>query len=312
MNKFIRLFHSSIVSLLNDKRIFCDKLILRCFKWLPDSLFLRFRYYFIVGRRLILHNPKRFNEKLQWLKLYNQRPEYTNMVDKITVKDYVGKLIGYKYIIPTFKVWDNTTNINIDELPEQFVLKTNHDGGSGGVIICKNKKNFDFEAAKKKLEKSLNNNIYLNFREWPYKNVKPAIFAEELLEDSLNEELLDYKVMCFDGEPKLIQLHKGRKSHHTQDFYDLQWNKQTISQVGYPLDNSIEASPVNLTEMINLSRILANQIPFVRIDWYEVRGKLYFGEITFFDGSGFVDFEQDEINELLGSWITLPAKTIEK
>ena len=273
---------------------------------------LMFRYK--VGYSLNLDNPKTYNEKLQWLKLYYHRPELTMMVDKYAVKDFVAKSIGVQYVIPTLGVWNKTQEIDWDSLPSQFVLKTTNGGGSGGVIICKEKETLDKDDTLKSLSKSLKYNIYRELKEWPYKNVKGRIIAEQYLEESGKESLNDYKVLCFDGKVKLIELHEGRfTAKHTQDFYDRDWNLTGITQGSYGEYNTNPSSkPILLDEMIRLSEVLAEGLPHVRVDWYIVDNRLYFGEMTFFDGSGLCPWDRYEDDLMLGSWITLPINTKSK
>lgn len=279
----------------------------RCnFSVLPDKIYLQIYYQLATGRKLDLKKPKRFNEKLQWMKLYDRKPEYTRMVDKQEAKGYVAEKIGEEYIIPTLGVWDRFADIDFARLPDRFVLKCTHD--SGGLVIVKHKAQLDMEAAKKKIEASLKKNYFYSGREWPYKDVKPRILAEQYMEDADREELSDYKVMCFCGEPKLVQVHRGRYGAHTQDIYDVDWNKQLIYQ-GLEISNEVMEKPAFLEEMLKLSRKLAEGTPQLRVDWYFTNGRLYFGELTFFDASGFDDFEPDEWNDILGSWIELPDVT---
>lgn len=274
---------------------------------LPDEIYIRIQYRYLIGRKLNLSNPSRYNEKLQWLKLFNHNELYTKMVDKYEVKKYISEKIGEKYVIPLYGVWDEFSQIDFSKLPNQFVLKANN--SSGGNIICKNKQEFDYEVAKKKIEESLKNNVYWYGREWPYKNVPPKIIAEKYMEDE-SGGLQDYKVLCFNGEPKLIELHRGRYTeNHTQEFYDFSWERKDINQKGEHMGEIPANKPVCLDEMYVLSQILSRNIPHVRIDWYIVNEKLYFGEITFFDGSGYVDFIPDELNYTIGKWIELPEKT---
>lgn len=271
-----------------------------------DALYLKMEYYFQTGRRLNLNNPKSYNEKLQWLKIHDRKPEYTQMVDKAGVKDYIAKTIGEQYVIPTLGIWKHFDDIDFTTLPEKFVLKCTHD--SGGLVICKDKKTLDKVSAKKKIEKCLKKNYFYGTREWPYKDVKPRIIAEPLLEQANGEEICDYKVMCFNGKAKLIELHMNRHSdHHTQDFYDVNWQKTEISQgKGYGGCSDIEVSkPSCLNEMLRLSETLTKDMAHCRVDWYVVNGHLYFGELTFFDGSGYVLFDDDKYDLLLGSWIHL-------
>lgn len=271
-----------------------------------DALYLKMEYYFQTGRRLNLNNPKSYNEKLQWLKIHDRKPEYTQMVDKAGVKDYIAKTIGEQYVIPTLGIWKHFDDIDFTTLPEKFVLKCTHD--SGGLVICKDKKTLDKVSAKKKIEKCLKKNYFYGTREWPYKDVKPRIIAEPLLEQANGEEICDYKVMCFNGKAKLIELHMNRHSdHHTQDFYDVNWQKTEISQgKGYGGCSDIEVSkPSCLNEMLRLSETLTKDMAHCRVDWYVVNGHLYFGELTFFDGSGFDLFDRYEDDLLLGAWINL-------
>lgn len=272
--------------------------------WMPDKLYLQLMYRRFTGKPLRLKNPRTFNEKLQWMKLYDRNEAYTTMVDKVLVKDYVARKIGEKYIVPTIKVWDKVENVDFDSLPNQFVMKCSHD--SGGLVICKDKEKLDRQGSIEKLSKCLKYNYFPLWREWPYKNVKPRIIVEELLSDG-NDSINDYKVMCFNGEPRLIQLHIGRFSEHTQDFYDTEWNRLPIVQ-GTPMAKDVAEKPPVLKEMLELSAAISAGIPQVRVDWYWTGKTLYFGEITFFDASGFEDFEPDEYNEILGSWITLPKR----
>lgn len=273
------------------------------YKDMPDDLYLERIYKARTGRTLDLQSPKSFNEKLQWLKLHDRNPAYCQMVDKYEVKKYVSERIGSDYIIPSYGVWDLFDQIDFDALPGQFVLKCTHD--SGGLVICKDKNTFDRNKAKKKIERSLKRNYFYQSREWPYKDLKPRVLAEKYMVDESGTELKDYKVLCFDGQPKLIELHQGRfTGTHYQDFYDTEWNKLTMSQFGekaYPED---APRPACFSEMLELSAKLSNDIPHVRVDWYIIHGKLYFGELTFYDASGFDLFQEEKDDLLLGSWIT--------
>lgn len=278
---------------------FSDSLFTRI---VPDRLHIRILYRARMKKRLNLKHPQTFNEKLQWLKLYDRNPKYTSLVDKYEVKKYVASRIGEEYIIPTLGVWEKFEDIDFDVLPNQFVLKCTHD--SGGLIICKDKTSLDLAAAKKKINKCLKKNYYWHGREWPYKNVKPQIIAEKYMEDESGYELKDYKVMCFGGEAKLIEVHMGRFGSHTQDFYDREWNKLDFLQGTPNSDNFIE-KPDCLDKILELSEEFSKELSHVRIDWYLVNKKIYFGEITFFDGSGFEPFTPDEWDYKLGEWIKL-------
>lgn len=267
----------------------------------PDKLYLSALYSYVLGRKLNWKAPRRYTEKMQYLKIYDHDNVYTVMADKYRVKDYVTKEIGEQYVIPLIDKWDRTEDIDFKKLPDRFVLKCNHDGG---VIIVKDKSKLNYEDTRSKLDKRLKRKFYYNGREWSYKNIKPCIICEEYLEDN-SGELSDYKVMCFDGKARLIQVHKGRFSTHTQDFYDLGWNKLNLYQGDIEPSKELLPRPSFLDEMINLSEKLAAGIPHVRVDWYDYNGKLLFGEFTFYDSAGFDDFIPDEWNEIIGDWIDL-------
>lgn len=276
-------------------------------KWMPDKVYAKLVYKAIFGEELNLENPCTFNEKLQWLKLYYRKPEFTMMVDKYRVRKYIEKQIGKQYLVPLLGVWKSVDEIDFDTLPNQFVLKCNHDQGS--VMICKDKEHFDIEGAKKFLTRKLSKNHYWFTREWPYKNVKPCIICEKYMEDSEgNGSLSDYKVLCFNGEPKLIELHKDRFGKiHTQDFYDANWNRTTIEQACSPLADEVMEKPAFFNEMMDLSRKLSEGLPHIRVDWYYTNHQLYFSELTFYDASGFEPF-LDDYDKEIGEWITLPPK----
>lgn len=276
--------------------------------WMPDKMLIELIYKASFGEKPDLENPKTFNEKLQWLKLYNRRPEYTMMADKFAVRKYIAETVGEQYLIPLLGKWDSAEDIDFEALPNQFVLKCNHDQGS--VIICRDKTEFDVGAAKKKLKYKLGKNHYKSLREWPYKNIKPCIIAEKYMQNSSDdEELTDYKVLCFNGEPKLIEYHLGRFGKHTQDIYDTDWNKTDINQPDIPMSDFVAEKPAILEEMLCCSKKLAQNIPHVRVDWYYTGGRMYFSELTFFDASGFDSFN-GSYDELLGNWLQLPEKSI--
>lgn len=269
-----------------------------------DKIYYKLQYQLLKGKRLNIDCPITYNEKLQWLKLYDRKPIYTTMVDKLAVKDYVSNKIGAKYVIPLLGVWNKPEDIDYSKLPDQFVLKATHGGGGLDVFICKDKSSLDIEMVNKRMNLSLKSD-YLRMREWPYKNVPRKIIAEVLL-NSGTGDLWDYKVMCFGGVPQMIQVHRGRFTHQTQDVYDVNWNKLKISQPGYPYTEDNIERPALLEEMLRLSEILAADIPQIRVDWYITNGKLYFGELTFFDSAGYADWEPEEWNKKLGDMIVLP------
>ena len=270
-----------------------------------DETYLKLLFKSRVGYNLDLEEPKTFNEKLQWLKLYDRKPEYIKMVDKYEVKKYVSEKIGEEYIIPTLGVWDKFEEINFDNLPNQFVLKCTHD--SGGIIICKDKRELNMRKARKKLTKALKKNYYLWGREWPYKNIKPRIIAEKYMEDNNTNDLKDYKFMCFNGKVKCSFVCSNRQSGLNVDFYDLHWRKLPFER-HYKKSNDNIPRPKNYDLMIKLSERLAENIPFVRIDWYEINNNLYFGEITFYPGSGIEEFNPEEWDKKIGDMLQLPDK----
>lgn len=274
--------------------------------FIPDSIYLRWQYKKVTGKKLNLKNPQTFNEKLQWLKLHDRKPEYTMMVDKFAVKEYVADKIGAEYVIPTLGVWNHFDEIDFDVLPNQFVLKCTHDSGS--VVICRDKAAFNVDEAREKIENGLKHNFYWQFREWPYKNVKPRIIAEKYLSEVDSSDTDDYKVMCFGSEPGMIQVHKNRFTNHTEDFYDLNWKKMDITQDIMPNSDIIVEKPETFDDMVRFSKLLADKIPQVRIDWYNVRCKLYFGEMTFFDGAGLDEYIPAKWNKKFGDMIKLPEK----
>lgn len=281
--------------------------IYKLLNWLipDDKKYLSFSYRMKIGHKLDWNNLQTYTEKVQWLKLYDRKPGYTIMVDKYQVKDYVKERIGGQYIIPTLGVWDEAENIDFSELPNQFVLKCTHD--SGGLYICKDKSKIDEDAIRKEFSKSLKMRFYMEGREYQYKDVKPRIIAETYLEQEDGGAPWDYKVLCFGGKAKLIEVHAGRFSEaHSQTFYDTDWKKTLISQGGKETISKIEQPrPVCFDEMIEKSEILAQGMRHARIDWYVIKNKLLFGEITLYDGSGLEPFTTYEDDLLLGSWIDI-------
>ncbi len=274
-----------------------------CFLWfLPDKLFLKIVFWARMGKKLDLKNPKTFNEKLQWIKLYDRKPEYTQMVDKYSVREYIKEKIGEQYLIPLLGVWDSIDDVDFNSLPNEFVLKCTHD--SGGLVICKDKSKLDIDAAKKKLKKCLKRKFFYRNREWPYKNVKPRIIAEKLMVDESGTELKDYKFFCFDGEPKALFIATDRPHDTRFDFFDMEFNHLPFLS-GHPMAIKEIKKPVGFNEMAELSKVLSKGLHHARIDFYDINGKIYFGEITFFHHSGFTPFEPDEWDYKFGEWIKL-------
>lgn len=273
--------------------------------WMPDKAYLKLRYRASLGKKLDLNNPRTFNEKMQWLKLYDHRPEYAKMVDKYEVKKYVADIIGEEYIIPTLGIWDSFDEIDFEGLPSQFVLKCTHD--SGGLVICKDKDSLDIEAARKKIEKSMRVNYFKWGREWPYKQIKPRIIAEQYMDSGDASGIMDYKVYNFNGIPKIVVVCSERFSDSglKKDFFDDKWRHLDLCQLSHSNSDYNIEKPESFDKMLELSRILANKIPFVRTDFYEVEGKLYFGELTFYADSGMLGFCPDDWDNILGSWLTI-------
>jgi len=295
---------SKLFKFLFDKKVKFGYLSrLGLLNWMSDEKYLKKEYKLNFGKELDLKNPKTFNEKMQWLKLNDRKDVYTTMVDKCEVKKYVAGIIGEEYIIPTIGVYNKFDEIDFDKLPNQFVMKCTHD--SGGIVICKDKNKFDKKAAKKKINKFLKRKYYYIHREWPYKNVKPRIIIEKYMEDGKASELTDYKIMCFAGKTKMLFTCTERFSGNLKvTFFDLGWNKLAFER-HYPSSKVNIPKPRNLEKMIKLSEKLAKNIPFVRIDWYEINGKTYFGEYTFYPGSGFEEFTPVKWDKKLGDLIDL-------
>ncbi|MEC1760392.1 ATP-grasp fold amidoligase family protein [Schinkia azotoformans] len=297
-----------VLPMVRDPRRMVNRLFTTSiFKCIPDSLYLKLVFRFKIGHRLDLKSPKTFNEKMQWLKLYDRNPLYSRLVDKYEVREYIENTIGGKYLIPLIGVYDSFDDIDFNELPNRFVLKCTHD--SGGVVICSDKSNFDLKAAKKRLNKCLRKNYYWSWREWPYKSIRPRIICEELLIEESGNELLDYKFMSFNGNVKCSFVCLNRKSPTglNVDFYDMEWNPMPFER-HYPSSGKKIAKPKNFDKMVKLAEKLSKGMPFIRVDFYEVNGRVYFGELTLYPGSGFEEFTPDSYDELLGNWISLPLK----
>lgn len=272
--------------------------------FLRDETYLKLMYWCKFAKKLDLSNPKTFNEKIQWMKLNYRKPEFTFMVDKYEAKKYAASVIGEEFIVPTLGVWNSFDEIDFEKLPKQFVLKCTHD--SGGLVICRDKASFNRAEAKKKIEKCLKRNYYWVGREWPYKNVKPRIIAEQYMEDVRDEELRDYKFFVFDGVVKALFITKGRAAGDTQaDYYDVDFNHLDLKW-GYPNSKVAPKKPETFDKMLSAAEKIAQGHPQLRVDFYEVNGKAYFGEMTFYDGSGFDKLEPETWDEKFGEWIALP------
>ena len=277
-------------------------------KFIPDDLYVNLYYYKTFHKIPDLKNPKTFNEKLTWMKLYDKNPQYTQMVDKYAAKGYVEKIIGGGHTIPTFKVWDSPDDVDVEELPEKFVLKCTHDCGS--IVICRDKSKFDLEAAKEKLRVHYNRNYFWMVREWPYKNVKPRIIAEEYMEDAEETQagLTDYKFYCFGGIPKYLYVSTGLENHSTAriSFLTLDWQFAPFGRSDYRPFEELPKKPENLLLMVEIAQKLSRRFPFLRVDLYEIKGKVYFSELTLFPCGGMMPFSPKEWDERLGLELELP------
>ena len=290
--------------LFNPRRLTAAFLARYC-NWLPEDTFLKWRYRLLMNAPLNLDNPKTFTEKIQWLKLYDRKPIYKMMVDKALAKDFVAERIGKEYVIPTYGVWDKFDDIDFSKLPNQFILKSTNGGGGTGVAICQDKSSFDFGRAKSQLGKSMRDGTRNLQGEWVYEGLKPKIIAEELLRDVEDGDLKDYKFFCFNGKVKYLAVHAGRFSEHFSNYYDSEWNLQN-----WGFDCPIQLShvfqcPANFEEMKSIAEKLSFGHKFLRVDLYNVEGKIYFGELTFYPDSGFGKFTPKEWDRKLGDLIHL-------
>ena len=283
---------------------------------LPDRIYLKKLYKKRLNKQLNLRTPRSFTEKLNWLKLYDRTPEYTTMVDKYAVREIIKEIIGEKYLVPLLGVWDNAHDIDFDKLPESFVLKCNHDSN---VYICSDKTNqhftdklnnqyYSFEAVRDQLKKNLKTNYYKGCREWPYKNVKRKIIAEKFMNNTNGDDLVDYKLFCFNGVPKMIMINSGRFSEEgtKTDMYNTNWEHLDMQDGHYPFAGDVFQKPDNLDEMIKIAMKLSQGIPFLRVDINVWDGELYFGELTFFHSAGFECFQPEKWDVDIGNWLTLP------
>jgi len=278
------------------------------YKKMSDEKFLKRAYKVYMMQKLDLKNPRTYTEKLQWLKIYDHRDKYTTMVDKYSVKEYVQSIIGDEYVIPTIGVYDSADDIDFDCLPNKFVLKCTHDSGS--IIVCEDKSQLDIKKIRIKLNRLLEKNYYSVWREWPYKNVKPRIIAEKYMMDEKDKELRDYKFFTFGGIPRVLYITQGRSAEKetVADFFDM-----NFEHLDFKIDHENALIPPHPPKNFELMKTLAEKLsqgtPQLRVDFYEVDGKVYFGEMTFFHCSGFTDFEPKEWNKIFGDWVTLPKQS---
>ena len=304
---------------LKQPRLLFSSLLREFGFWIPDRWYLMMKYYLETGHSLHLKNPHTFGEKIQWLKLFDRRSEYTMMVDKYAVKKYVANIIGEEYVTPTIGVWDKPEEIDFDTLPRQFVLKTTNGGGSSGVCICRDKSLISKHKIKEKLQTALEYDIFRTYREWPYGQVPRKIIAEQYIENRQgrsSEDLVDYKFYCFNGVPKYCQVIQNRSSRETIDFFDMDWRHQPFYGLNpvYGLNpeakpaNTPPAKPVHFVEMREIATKLSEGLVFSRIDLYDTIARPLFGEITLYPASGIGTFTPEEYNCLLGEMIKLPNR----
>ena len=275
---------------------------------LPDKRFLRMKYHRAMKYKLNIDKPVTFNEKLQWLKLYDRRPEYTVMVDKYKAREYIAEKIGGEYLIPLIGVWDSPDEIDFDDLPEQFAMKCNHNSGLG-MCICTDKSELDVKQVKRELRKGLKQDYYLSGREWPYRDVPRKIIAEQFMKSDAGG-LTDYKIHCFNGKPKVILVCKDRflPTGLTEDFFSPDWEHLDMRRPKHPNASQPIPQPEELSRMLSLARTLSDGIPFLRVDFYIIEHQIYFSELTFFPASGFERFVPERWDRILGDWLTLPEK----
>lgn len=288
-------------------RLLIAAILARIGGWIPDEIYLGWRYWLIMGKKLNFNNPTTFNEKINWLKIYNRDVNYPSVVDKFLVKEYVTRIIGKEYIIPTYGIWDCYDGIDFTELPNKFILKSTNGGGGTGVAICRDKKLFDSSDARLRIETSMKMSSDWKFgREWVYRDVKPRIIAEQLLESEDGLDIMDYKFFCFNGIVRCLKVDFNRFSCHQANYYDRQFCLLPFGELVCPPNPSYTIlKPKNFELMIKLAEKLALGFPFIRVDLYNVNGKIYFGELTLFPNSGFGKFVPEEWDKKLGDFLEL-------
>ena len=301
-----RPIYNAIHSLFYEPKHFLSAILRRIGRVMPDRLYLKWIYYLETGNHLNLTHPERYNEKLQWLKLYYRDSFWTQMADKYRVKELVREKVGEQYIVPTIAVWNSPHEINWGALPNKFVLKTNHDSGNNGVFIVRDKSKISIVELTRKISKSLNRDTSVKGREWPYKDIQRCVFAEQYLEDATGE-LRDYKFFCFNGVVKYLFIATERQSGVEVKFnyFDADFNDIGIVQYHPMSDKKIE-KPRLFEQMKELAAKLSKGLPEVRVDLYEVDGRIYFGEYTFFHHDGTVPFHPDKWDYIWGEQIHLP------
>lgn len=273
---------------------------------IPDEECLRLQWAVHMGEdyKLDLEKPRTFNEKIQWLKLYDRNPLYTQLVDKYAVKQWVAERVGEEHVIPTLGVWEHFDDIDFSKLPDKFVLKCTHDSGS--VVFCRGQESFDKAKAKAKLEFCLSRNLFWLWREWPYLNVPPRIIAEPFMTDESGVELKDYKIQSFNGTPEFIQVDFNRFAEHKRNLYDVDWN-YIEAEILYPTDSNRQIPrPTCLEKLLDCARELSKGIPYVRTDFYVINDAVYFGEMTFHHGAGYENIRPESFARQINGWLQMP------
>lgn len=295
--------------LKNPKEIFLSLGHRGLLNWIDDETYIKIAYRCRMGKKLNLENPTTFNEKLQRLKLYDRNTLYTQLVDKYEVRKYIAEKIGEEYLIPLLGVWDRFDDIDFEKLPEQFVLKCTHD--SGGLVICRDKSKFNKKKARRKINNCLRHNYFWGQREWPYKNIKPRIIAEKYMSEPSINGLIDYKFFCFNGNPEFLYISCGLENHATASisFFSLDGKLLPFKRKDYKGFNTAPAIPKNIENMKVLAKNLAEYInsPFIRVDLYEISGKVYFSELTFTACSGMIPFDPPEYDMKIGNMLDLSS-----
>ena len=293
-----------IINYIKNPQIFLNVLLVHLSPLIRnDMAYAKLMWLLKKDYPLDLEHPVTFNQKLQWLKLYDRQSKYTMLVDKVKVKDYIATVLGEEFVIPTLGVWSNPDDIDFDTLPERFVLKCNHNSGTG-MFICKDKSKMNIKKVKAGLKKGLKENYYVKNREWPYKDVERRILAEQLLDPAPGEnDLKDYKLFCFDGVVKLIEVDYNRFIHHNRNLYTTDW-RRINAEIEFPSEPGVEFErPKGLETAIKAAEVLSKGIPHVRVDFYIIDERVYFGEMTFYHGSGYEKITPHSLDEKMGSWI---------
>lgn len=279
------------------------------YDFMPDREYLEKLYDAVLGSKPDLDNPTLFNEKMNWLKMHDRKPIYTVMSDKNLAKSFIAEKLGEEYVIPTYGVWDDPDKIDFDSLPEQFVLKCNHNSGEG-MYICRNKAEMNVKKVKRGLRKALKENYYFKSREWQYKDIPRKIIAEKLMQDEVQNEktgLYDYKFFCFNGKPEFLYVSSGGKGHAIRvSFVDTDWKQMPVMRSDHKPLEKLPPKPDRFDEMLEIAAEMSKGIPFLRVDLYEIGGRIYFSEFTFRNCGGFTPLKPDEWNKKFGDMLKLP------